>query len=68
MTKKFTHIGIIEGRDKQYKVYLRETKCFWIDSGNGKYRKATGYSTETWPRYSLILDSIKEENNEIKVR
>lgn len=65
MAYKFTHIGILEGRDarspqgSRIKVELRETKLYWVTSHGIKYHKHNGRGTGTWPLRDLDLDSIK---------
>lgn len=60
----FTHKGYIIGVDARtptgYKVLLsfRETKNFWIDTHNVKYRKRNGYPIGAWPVYKLDLTTI----------
>lgn len=64
--KPFTHIGVIKGNDNrtpkdyQYEVKLRETKLFWINEKNVKYKKRNGNPMGIWPVVRLDLNSIKE--------
>lgn len=65
MSKKMTHIGIKVGCDSRthdsfkLQISLRETKNFWIDLHGVKYRKGTGRTTDDWPMYKILIDSIK---------
>ena len=64
MSKKMTHIGILEGVDArtpdgyQRKIMLRETNKYWMDKYNTRYRKSDGRTSGNWPMYRLNIDSV----------
>lgn len=59
-----THSGILVGDartgDKQPRVRLRETKCFWITSHGTKFRKFNGWPAggNAWPMWTLDIKSV----------
>lgn len=60
--KKPTHRGIITCAHRgPYKVYLRETKLYWVTENGQKFRKNDGCVTgdSNWDTRRLTLDSIK---------
>lgn len=64
MNNKMTHTGIMRGCDARTpdnfkrKVMLRETKMYWMDQYNTRYRKTDGRTRGDWPMYRLDLDSV----------
>lgn len=63
MKHKLTHTGTVRVAFRPPEVVrLRETKNFWVTSGNVKYRKLYGWRAGSYSDYESKLDlsSIKE--------
>ena len=61
--KKFTHRGVVTSSVVNNRVVeLRETKKFWVDQYETKYRKTTGtpVPVDIWSTFRLDVSSIKE--------
>jgi hypothetical protein len=66
-----THQGFLVGVDSRTspefrrRIYLRETKFYWMDSGDVRWRKSDGHRTprESFPMFRLDLSSITAVSN-----
>lgn len=66
MNKELTHIGqIIDAINKKSFIELRETKNFWIDEFENKYRKTNG--SEVNGTSVLVINEISSINKEVSL-
>lgn len=62
---KLTHFGHLKGDaragGRSPRIFLRETKNFWITQDGIKFRKSDGWPTGggDWPMWTLDLSTVK---------
>lgn len=66
MKMEFNLVGILQGDKRvpqavsRQKVYLRDTKLFFVSTNGTKYRKTTGRPVGVdWPLYTLEVETVK---------